>query len=65
MMRSSDALPSVYLCRAPVDFRKGIHGPAVLVEHDLERDPFSESIYVFTNRCRDAVQCLYWERTHQ
>ncbi len=62
MMRPSVDLPEVYLCRSPVDFRKGIQGLAVLVEHALGLDPFAESLYVFTNRRGDAVKCLYWER---
>jgi len=62
MMRPSNELPEVYLCTAPVDFRKGIQGLAVLVEADLALDPFSEQLFVFTNRRRDSVKILYWER---
>ena len=40
MMRPSQGLPVVYLCRDPVDFRKGINGLAVLVEDVLCLDPF-------------------------
>jgi transposase len=45
-----------------VDFRKGIQGLAVLVEAELLLDPFAERLFVFTNRGRDAVKILYWER---
>jgi transposase len=45
MMRPSNELPVVYLCREVVDFRKGINGLAVLVEEDLDQDPFSERLY--------------------
>ena len=62
MMRPSTALSLAYLCRQPVDFRKGMQSLAVLVEHSLGLDPFAETLYVFTNRRRDAVKCLYWER---
>jgi hypothetical protein len=31
----------VYLCREAVDFRKGLHALAVLVERQLKLDPFS------------------------
>ena len=62
MMRPSSELPLVYLCRLPVDFRKGIQGLAVLVEAELMLDPFSAQLFVFTNRRRNAVKCLYWER---
>ena len=62
MMRPSNELPAVYLCREVVDFRKGINGLAALVEEDLDQDVFSERLYVFCNRRRDRVRILYWER---
>lgn len=62
MMRPSNELPVVYLCREVVDFRKGINGLAVLVEEDLDQDPFSERLFVFCNRRRDRVRILYWEK---
>jgi len=46
MMRPSNDLPAVYLCRDIVDFRKGINGLSILVEEVLLRDPFSEQLEV-------------------
>ena len=63
MMRPSDQLPEVYLCLQPVDFRKGINGLAILVEEQLELSPFSEHLFVFTNRLKDKVKILYWEKS--
>ena len=63
MMRPSNELPAVYLCRDVVDFRKGINGLTVLVEQALEQNPFSEQLFVFCNRSRDKVKILYWERS--
>jgi len=63
MIRPSNDIPAVYLCREPVDFRKGIHGLAVLVEESLQLDPFSEQLFVFCNRRRDRVKILCWERS--
>lgn len=62
MMRPSNDLPLVYLCRDAVDFRKGINGLAVLVEETLQLDPFSEHLFVFCNRNRNRIKILYWER---
>jgi IS66 Orf2 like protein len=62
LMRPRIDLAQVYLCRRPVDFRKGMRALAVLVEQELGRDPFAETVYVFTNRRRTAVKCLAWER---
>lgn len=61
MLRPADNLPAVYLCREPVDFRKGIHSLALLVEQVLLLNTFSEQLYVFCNRNRCAVKMLYWE----
>lgn len=63
MMRPANEGPEVYLCRDPVDFRKGINGLAVLVEQSLELSPFCEQLFVFCNRRRDRVKILYWERS--
>ncbi len=62
MMRPSNELPEVYLCKAPVDFRKGIQGLAVLLEAELTLEPFAERLFVFCNRRRDSVKILYWEK---
>ena len=62
MMRASNELPVVYLCREAVDFRKGINGLSILVEELLSLDAFSEQLFVFCNRRRNQVRMLYWER---
>ncbi|MFB3077559.1 MAG: IS66 family insertion sequence element accessory protein TnpB [Lysobacterales bacterium] len=61
MMRPTNDIPAVYLCRDPVDFRRGINGLAVLVEDALCLDPFAEQLYVFCNRRRNQIKVLYWE----
>ena len=62
-MRPPNDGVAVYLCLDPVDFRKQINGLAALVQDVLYRDPFSEALFVFTNRRRDRVKVLYWERS--
>jgi|GEM_PF-2536577 len=39
MMRPDNAGPEVYLCRDPVDFRKGINGLAAMVEGSMGHGP--------------------------
>jgi len=60
MMRPSNDLPAVYLCRDVVDFRKGINGLSILVEEAMFKNPFSEQLFVFCNRRRDRVKIIYW-----
>jgi transposase len=62
MMRASNALVDVYLCVEPVDFRMQINGLAACVEGTLLLDPLSEQLFAFTNRRRNRVKVLYWER---
>jgi transposase len=51
----------IFLARGPTDMRKQIDGLAGLVEHVLQRDPFSGHLFVFCNRARDRIKILYWE----
>ena len=61
MLRPSNDLAAVYLCREAVDFHKGMNGLAVLVEQTLSLDPFSEQVFVFCNRNRSLVKMVVWE----
>lgn len=62
MMRPRHDIKHVYLCVAPIDFRRAINGLSQVVQSVLELDPFGEALYVFTNRDRDKIKILYWER---
>src|SRR5438105_10942433 len=53
---------TVYLCVAPVDMRKQAASLALLVEQSLGRNVFEPALYVFSNRRRDRVRIVYWER---
>ena len=52
----------VYLYREAVDGRKAINGLALLVEQALELDPFAPAMFVFSNRRRDRIKILLWDR---
>jgi transposase len=58
-----DARLKVYLHREAVDGRKNINGLAMLVEQALGLDPFAAAVYVFSNRRRDRIKLLLWDRT--
>lgn len=55
-------IEQVYLCKEPIDFRKSINGLSVLVEQELELNPFGSALYVFINRQRNKIKVLYWHR---
>jgi transposase len=54
---------TINVCLDPVDFRMGINGLSVLVESSLKYDPFSRNLFCFTNRRRNQIKVLYWERS--
>ncbi len=62
MFRFDPAL-KVYLHRDAVDGRKNINGLSLLVEQAMGLDPFAASVFVFSNRRRDRIKLLLWDRT--
>lgn len=61
-LRPANSLPRVYLYRQPVDFRKSYRGLSAIVELELKHNPFDGELYVFINRQRNKLKCLFWER---
>ncbi|MBT3473134.1 MAG: IS66 family insertion sequence element accessory protein TnpB [Gammaproteobacteria bacterium] len=60
-LRPAMDLPEIYLYRDPIDFRKQMNGLAAIIEQELGRNPFSGSLYLFSNRQRNKIKCLMWE----
>ena len=61
LMRPPDSLPQVFLYRDPVDFRKSYKGLGAIVELEIGHNPFDGGLYVFINRRRNKIKCLFWE----
>lgn len=51
----------VFVCVAPVDFRKGIDGLARVCRDLLSADPFSGAMFVFRNRRATAIKLLVFD----
>ena len=62
MLRPDNNVSLIYLYRDSVDFRKSYNGLAAIVELELHHDPFSGILYVFRNRHRNKIKCLFWEK---
>ncbi len=62
-MINTEEFEYIYLHRNPVDFRKGIIGLSAYVQANMELDPFSSALFLFTNKKRNSVKMLYWDKT--
>ena len=45
----------------PIDFRKGICGLKAVCQQQLGCDPFSGTVFAFTNRARTSVKLLVYD----
>ena len=52
----------VYLCTSPCDMRRSFDGLHALVNNTLNLDAFAGHLFVFSNRRRDRIKILYWDR---
>lgn len=53
----------VFLAVPPADMRCSIDGLAGLVRSGLGEDPLSGDLFAFTNRRRDRIKILLWDRS--
>jgi transposase len=54
---------AIYVRPGKTDMRKQINGLSIMVEQELELDPFSGALFVFCNARRRLLKILYWDRT--
>ncbi len=60
-MRPAVGLVEIFLYQKPIDFRKAHRDLSALIELELGHDPFSGSLYAFTNKRKNKIKCLFWE----
>ena len=61
-MISLPASVRVYLCTVPCDMRRSFDGLQGMVTSVLQLDALAGHLFVFSNRQRDRVKILYWDR---
>ena len=52
----------VYLCTAPCDMRRSFDGLYALVIGTMQLNAFEGHLFVFSNRRKDRIKILYWDR---
>ena len=44
------------------DLRKAINGLSIIVQNDMNHDPFSKSLFLFCNKRRKLLKIIYWDK---
>ena len=62
-MMPFEKIGKLYLVTGVTDLRKGIDGYAALIQLQLHQSPMDHSMYLFCNRDRTKLKCLYFDGT--
>jgi transposase len=62
-MKGPSGFTGIYLHRDPIDFRKWVDGLVAIVKTEMRLDPHQTYLFLFTNRRRDRIKALYWDKT--
>lgn len=62
-MINFNEIKTIYMAQGYTDLRKGIDGYAAIVQDQFKLCPFDDALYIFCNRHRDKLKCLYWDGT--
>jgi len=51
----------IFIFPIPVDFRKSILTLSAIVKNDFDLNPFDNSLYIFTNKKKNALKVIHYE----
>jgi transposase len=57
------AIIRVFVAVGASDLRRGFDGLAQLARDQLEQDPMTGHLFVFTNRKKNRIKMLYWDKS--
>lgn len=60
-MLTLSASTRIFLVAGVTDLRRSFNGLSAIVANELEDDPLSGHLYLFTNRRRNRLKVLYWD----
>jgi transposase len=52
----------IYVRPGVTDMRKQVNGLSEIVERQMDRSAMSGSLFLFCNRDRRLIKCVYWDR---
>ena len=52
----------IFLRPGITDMRKQINGLSIITEADMKLNPLSGNLFLFCNRKRQILKCLYWDQ---
>lgn len=53
---------NVYVACGPTDLRKSYGSLSLLIQNELQLEPLSGHLFLFSNRKRNLIKALYWDR---
>lgn len=56
-------IKKIYMAQGYTDLRKGIDGYVSIIQDRFKLSPFDDALFLFCNRHRDKLKCLYWDGT--
>lgn len=62
-MLSPNHFDKIYLYRPHIDFRRGIMGLALIIQDEMELNPFEKTLFLFCNKQRNKLKAIFWDRT--
>jgi len=62
-MLSISPVVKIFVYGQPADLRRGYDGLAAIVQHAMQEDPLSGSLFVFVNKRGNRIKLLYWDDT--
>jgi len=62
MLRVAESFDSIFIACGATDLRKNVDGLTILIKQSFNLDPFSNSLFLFSNRARNRIKGIIWDK---